>query len=61
MPNSEALKHIRDALTSLTKARDSLGEALSHTREKTRECEHLQDLHKRVSQSIALLPHGGER
>ena len=66
MPHTtEALNQVRNALTSLTKARDALSAALLHHKggkhEADSEYHQLLDLHKRVTQAATLLPHGGER
>ncbi|MCB1355170.1 MAG: hypothetical protein KDK53_01255 [Maritimibacter sp.] len=66
MPNrKEALDNIRAACKALEQARKSLSAALlDHADEEGRrggEYAALQDLHRRVSQAAALLPHGGGR
>ena len=65
MPNrKQALDNIRTACHALEEARKALSAALlDHANEEGRrggEYSELQDLHRRVSQAAALLPHGGE-
>ena len=65
MPNKkEALDNIRTACKALESARKALSAALlDHADEEGKrggEYGELQDLHRRVSQAAALLPHGGD-
>jgi len=64
MPNrKQAFDNIRTACQALDEARKALSAALlEHANEEGKrggEYGELQDLHRRVSQAAALLPHGG--
>lgn len=66
MPNKkEAFDNIRAACKALEEARRSLSAALlDHANDEGKrggEYADLQDLHRRVSQAAALLPHGSDR
>lgn len=58
---SKALSHISDALSTLEDARSIISELLINrpAQSTKRELEILQDLHKRVTQAITVLPHSG--
>lgn len=59
---AQAISQISDALGKLEDARNTIGEMLiSHTRTVCSEADKrfLEDLHKRVTQAITVLPHSG--
>lgn len=61
----QAFDNIRTACHALEEARNALSAALlDHANEEGKrggEYSELQDLHRRVSQAAALLPHGSDR
>lgn len=58
---TEALKQIRAAMAALEKARDALSAELLAHKADGPEHDRIEQLHRKVTQAMALLPHGGER